>query len=52
MREEILRVLTEHGVTGIDGSIHDWRCRYPERYDYPCTHVDALVDDLVKAVKS
>jgi len=50
MREEILRVLTEQGLGEVDGSIHSWRCNYPDSYgEGPCTCLNDLVDALVKA---
>lgn len=49
MTDEIERILREHGLTDepskYDGSIHSWRCEYPDRYGR-CDCFAELVADL------
>lgn len=50
LRQAVERVLRENGLTDrpdqCDGSIHSWRCEYPDRYG-PCGCFAELTDDLV-----
>jgi hypothetical protein len=49
LRDRIKQELVSYGLAEF-GELHAWRCRYPDIYG-PCTCLDELTDDLVKAVE-
>lgn len=52
LRAAITTALAENGVNSrAPSGIHSWRCEYPDRYG-PCSCLDELVDDLVRAVRA